>query len=835
MSKKKAKHRAGPAAGKPSPAAGKPSPAAGKPSLAAGKSSPAWGLNPALMLAGAGVLLFFLIALIGSFDAAVEKGVALAAALALLGLCAATRTGFFRRLLTPTALPLTIYILLAGASTLYAVAGKFAISEFAKLFTAFALYALIVCRFTPGAPAVRRLCTALAAVGAVFSLISIDAASAGFITKIFRAATGVFTSAYANAGSVLAGARITSIFNTPNIFGGVAGLSLLLSLYLTATAPGRGEKRCQTVFLAVTTLAFLFTFSMGATLCLAAAAVVMLVAAAPPLRLRFLVLLLETLLAGLIVMYFTFDFLGAVGAAAWLPVAGTVAACLLLLLGERFVGEPLAAFLSRNSRAALIAGAALAALLLLLAALAANLAGPAQLAPGETLRRAAYPEPGRHTLTLQTTAPLDLLIETQNMEEVMMHKETVLYAGPAGDGEAIPFTVPEGSRVVWFSFTLPAGGPTDADLSGADWDGRPLKLRYTLLPASIANRLQGLWANQNAIQRFVFFSDGWKIFARRPLVGLGLGGYENAIFSVQDFYYTTKYAHNHYIQILAELGLLGFLSYLAFLGCAIRALWRSFRAKTEPAFTALLAAAFVMIVAHSAVEVVMSAGAFLPYAFAVFALITLHCDLPSPAAAAPKGKTRPDSPYPLATRIGLGAFALLFTVLLLGNFWARSLLTRAQNDTANFFTYMEQAAQIDAFEKNDYLLSYVINAPQTQNPEVIARADDFARRLARAKSNTIQGRLTEYYFTVGNPAEAFEMSRQILTYRRADPAIWSQQFTLIAAWQGSVVASGAMSQEEYAAAVLGIYELLLQANETRMESIALTEENLSFLHELGLI
>ncbi|MDR1320805.1 MAG: O-antigen ligase family protein [Gracilibacteraceae bacterium] len=804
---------------------------------------PKAGLSPqvqALLCLGAGVLFFFAVALIGAFDSAVEKAMAIAACLVLLFVCLMSVTEKFSRFLAPTALSLTLYVLIGGVSTLYAVAGKFAVSEFAKLFVAFVLYTVVLRFFTPGTPGVRRLCTVLAAVAAVFSLISIDAASAGFCTKIFRAVLGLVTPAYANAGSVLTGARISSIFNTPNIFGGVAGLGLLLSVYLTATAAARREKYLQTVFLAVTALAFLFTFSMGATLCLAVAAVVMLITAAPAERARFFVLMLETVLIGLIVMYFSFEFLGFSDARAWIPILGCVIACAALIVSERFIGEPLAVFLSENSRAALAAVGSMVAVLLITAFLASSLSGPAQLAAGETLRRAAYPAPGEHTLSVTASAPLNVTVEAQNMEEVMMHKQTTLYAGPASEG--VRFTVPENSSVVWFDFQAAA----DTSLTAAGYEGHALKLRYTLLPASIANRMQGLMANQNAIQRFVFFYDGMKIFARSPLIGLGLGGFENAIFSVQNFYYTTKYAHNHYVQILAELGLLGFAPYAVFLLCAVRALWRVFRSG-RTAFTAMLAACFVMIVTHSAVEVVMSAGAFLPYAFILFALITLHCDLPA-ALPAPESKPARQSerkpalvvvsPYSRFMRWGLGVFACVFLVLLLGNLAGRTIMAAAQKDqydTANFFSDMTLASRLDVFEKNDYLLSFVTNAPQTQNLQLIKQANEYAERLARAKSNTIQGRLTEYYFMVDDPRKAFEMSRQILDYRKADPAVWSQQFTLIAGYYRSMVERGVMSLEDYITSVRGIYDLLLTANETRMESIALTEENLNFLRELGII
>lgn len=53
-------------------------------------------------------------------------------------------------------------------------------------------------------------------------------------------------------------------------------------------------------------------------------------------------------------------------------------------------------------------------------------------------------------------------------------------------------------------------------------------------------------------QRFVYVSDAMKLFKRSPIVGLGMGAFENGIYNVQTYHYETKYVHNHYIQTMVE-------------------------------------------------------------------------------------------------------------------------------------------------------------------------------------------------------------------------------------------------------------------------------------------
>lgn len=152
---------------------------------------------------------------------------------------------------------------------------------------------------------------------------------------------------------------------------------------------------------------------------------------------------------------------------------------------------------------------------------------------------------------MQAGGDVSVTIESQNMQDTMMHTSSVLYEGSA-DGAS--FTVPEDSMVVYFNFSADQTTALESAAYQGEAGSGSVPLGYKLLPGFIANRMQGLRANQNAIQRLVFFQDGMKLFRQSPILGLGLGGFQNNVYSVQDFYYTTKYIHNHYIQALVGHG-----------------------------------------------------------------------------------------------------------------------------------------------------------------------------------------------------------------------------------------------------------------------------------------
>ncbi len=70
-----------------------------------------------------------------------------------------------------------------------------------------------------------------------------------------------------------------------------------------------------------------------------------------------------------------------------------------------------------------------------------------------------------------------------------------------------------------------------------------------------------------SIERKIFWQAGWKMFTSRPWIGLGLGTFMFNFkrFITQSYQYGPAYAHNCYLQILSELGIIGLISFLIIL------------------------------------------------------------------------------------------------------------------------------------------------------------------------------------------------------------------------------------------------------------------------------
>ena len=759
------------------------------------------------MLLGICVLLFFWAVCLTSAST-VKMTV-----LTLTALTLASVFLFFSKLRGRIGAPLLLLaavVVMDGISTLYAVSGKFALYEFLKVLAAFCL-ALLLLAYAPGKDTGRWIAKVLSGASAIAGLVSIDLLSTRLFSGLVLRALAVFTPDYGNLAGVEAGIRMTSLFGNPNVFAGIAGLGVLLSLGLAASSKAGAERTAQTAVLYINSLAFLLAFSMGASGAIAVAFAAFLLLARKDQRTGLLILMAETLvctvLAATVISMTSFQpWEGLQPVPALCTVLGSAALCAL----DRAFGLRLTRLLEQRRKAVPVLGAGLLAALAVFVLAAYHLTGPAALEAGGTLRRAAYPAPGAYSLSVESDRPLDLTVESQDQRETMMHTSTVLYSGPASDAA---FDVPEGSLVVYFNFAAPEG----ADIRSAAYAGEngtgKIPLGYKLLPGFIANRLQGLWANENAIQRFVFFADGLKLFLRSPVVGLGMGAFENGVKSVQSFSYVTKYAHNHYIQTLAETGVAGLLLFLLLLGGCAAAVVLDRKENMHP-LTPALGAALVFMAGHAATEVVFSAYPYLPMAFGVFALISLCCAgaLPRPALDV-KGQT--------ASLLTMSALMGIYAVLLVCNLHAAAVV-----EAGNSFEALDEAIALDKFEWADYALSYVDSVPgQDVGEDILARADKYARRLAELDSNTVPIHLADYYFQTGRTAEAVAMVEKYVGYVSSDAAAWQQAFDLLLRFEED--------SEAYRAGVRRTAEMLAQWNGENMEEITVSAEAQALIARAG--
>ncbi len=119
------------------------------------------------------------------------------------------------------------------------------------------------------------------------------------------------------------------------------------------------------------------------------------------------------------------------------------------------------------------------------------------------------------------------------------------------------------------------------------------------LPEALTARLVSIWqsiawfdaatvtvtpANFAVVERMAHLQAGWEMVRAAPLLGVGTGNYAIAYpsFAVGAWYAGRGHAHNYYLHIAAEAGIIGLLAYLSLIGMVVRQMVCALRRATDP-------------------------------------------------------------------------------------------------------------------------------------------------------------------------------------------------------------------------------------------------------------
>lgn len=105
------------------------------------------------------------------------------------------------------------------------------------------------------------------------------------------------------------------------------------------------------------------------------------------------------------------------------------------------------------------------------------------------------------------------------------------------------------------------------------------------------------------LERNVMWRNGIKLFERHPIIGNGINTFHSSYAQIREDEYKNKkgsYAHNCYIQMAAETGLFGLLSFLCFIGAMIIKGISAARSMQDPFYYSAIAGISLSIIAFLA-------------------------------------------------------------------------------------------------------------------------------------------------------------------------------------------------------------------------------------------
>lgn len=716
------------------------------------------------------------------------------------------------KLFSLTGISVSAYIVFCGISTLYANSGKFAITEYAKYLVGFATFLIVL---SAGKSASNKIIKIIAGLIALTAFLTIDGISLGIIEPNLEV---LFYGSDLVELATFKGARITTFFGNENVGGTFFGTGLFLALYLFIKATEKKEKVLYATYMMLMAYTFFLCASLGATLSVALAVLgFVLLAKKEEICKAFPVILTVAGLSGLSLVLTLNTYVYQKSSGSILPFLSLIVSSLVLVLLNEYVFTKLAVFLEKIYKNAVLVTGGIIVLCALLGVVAFTFTKPKELTKGETYIQALYPEVGENQINLELANDSDevrVRVYSYTYADKIGGTQTLIgdFKGVNNETDDIFVDVPEEAieirvRVTSYmdeNVTLNYMTFTNGD------DVTNVRMPYVFMPENISSRLIGLTTNNSLLLRMEIIAGSIKLMQLSPIGGHGLGGYENASQMVANFHFETKYAHSHYTQALSDTGIVGLIAYLAIIFSGLYLLIKS--RKTE--LSGYLLGAFLVIAVHGGIDFSMSIHYFIPVAYAVFGLICINFDKNVNEEYMDK--------FVIATVTSVGIFVLA----LAGNVYSRTIIT---SDTLTIAD-IERAMIFDIYEKNDYILSYVMSTKNATNSEIIVKRDLYIKELEQVKSNAISYYLFAYYIEQENFEKAYEHAVKYMDQAPHDNENWDNVFNI---YNKTLFTSTLMSQsdevkQEFYQNILDLYEKYHKINATSYVPIVLNDVSIGF-------
>ena len=277
---------------------------------------------------------------------------------------------------------------------------------------------------------------------------------------------------------------------------------------------------------------------------------------------------------------------------------------------------------------------------------------------------------------------------------------------------------------------------TYKDIRLIDENGKLIKefSNFKYLPEQLGNRLLNInFQTENAQLRGYFLKDGIKIFKDYFLIGAGGGGWQNLYRKYQSFTYNSTEAHNFYLQVMIETGILGIVVLLLFCLIVLNKMYISiFKLKELSDLSLYLA--LLMIIGHAFFDFDLSLSAF---AFLFWSIVGI-------VSASMKGMNGgiPKSNYIRLAALLFGLVALFYSSsIYFGMNDGKKAANLIKKDINRSVSLYETAMKSDRYNVNYYLdyiqvlSSLYIN---DHNPDRLAKINSSIEKIMSLETYNLQ-------------------------------------------------------------------------------------------------
>ncbi len=724
-------------------------------------------------------------------------------------------SNFRQRLSVPT-LGLLLFALVGGCAGLYSNFGNYALKEYVKLLASFSLVIILLARGKKCH--VRALLWGFVFICGIISLLSVDMDGSQILYAPFARlmellGNGEYVTLLEKQATY---ARIRGIYNDANVTANIFALGTIVAVYLALDSKEFQKKLFAQILLGMSMMGFVLSLSRGGILCFALALICYLLVSGKEQRVPLFFLLLESAVIAVFLSAVSMPFIGTESA---LPIVLLVLCGLVIYGVDRGICSRLVERLEGHGRA--IGASALVVVVLLISyGIAAILiSGPYKIGNSGEVTRAVDLSAG--TYSMEATAPpeVTVVVYTQSWQEELEFTSTTLYSGSIMDCQ---FILPE-DETAHFRFI---GTPGDVIEKVSLSDGTKVHMGYPLLPSFVADRIQdALGSSMSTWQRLQFFEDSMLLFLQSPIMGHGFGSTEALYTAVQPYFYESLYVHNHLLQVMDDMGLLGLVSFLMLLVGVGWVLLCQIKGNRNPLGAAFFTC-WVMMNTHGLMEINFSIRAYQCAAFFLLALTIICFEKPFPEKVRKWGGA--------IAVFGTGAYLIVFSALLVCNILAAQLFASARNNVnitvPEMIDVLQKADTLDFYEDQQYKVNLMGNALQSggnKNEGIAARC---ARELRETGDYDACYYVAAYYYLpLGQLDSFFNVLLEGLQQERSNPEAWNSAMNLCTQAYEIIEPE---DMQDFVSGVIRIGEEMDRVNAELLIPITLSEENALFLSRI---
>lgn len=703
---------------------------------------------------------------------------------------------------------LGIYIL----SLFYAKVGKIALDEITKLILSMAVF--IITMIAVNKQNMRYTLVFFAGVLGVLGLLNIDLAGVKILSYPFIQIVNKIVPEISDYGIFL-GIRIWTAFGNPNLFAPVMAVGILISAYLYMTSNERKEKVFSAFMLSFCQIAFISCVSLGSILVLALALLIYIVFMEKEYRLKSLITLIVSFGVSLIAAVFIFKILSSESMlllSDLIMILAGIVNYFVLSGSEKLINK----ISEKAEKLLAIIGSAAVIFVMGYFIIAINFTVPFEQ-ESVSIRRAFYPKAGEYNLEIDADKDVNVTISSHNLKEIQMGTGKNVFRGKISNQKENRFLIDEDVKVAYIS--IYADSATLKEVKAVSLNGEVIKipLKYKMLPGFIVDRLQGLKANQSMLQRFVFWEDGLKLFAKAPILGNGIGAFESEINSIRNLNYETRYPHNVGIKVLLETGIIGTM---IFIGLLVAIYYTLLKRNSEyKQLKATLLSVVTMLIGHSLIEVNMNYAVIMSILFIVLAItiIAFHQEQKSYKSI---GIWKLRSP--------ILVIVMVFCVMYIFNLQGYDYLTKEKKGS-DILGSLKRYMIFDPLNKPDYLFSYFSYAKALDKEE---EAEKSLSELRESYAYTTCEHIEEYYTEKYKIDDLFELSDIDLEKNRVERNRWGivfQNYEELIKTPYIIAGNLENRYGDIVNKVLETYNKVCRVNEELYEPIELYDRNINLI------